>query len=66
MHKITLAMQNISIMHAIYNYIMGEYTQEIYVLYDYEDECDDCIWIVFISGMTTTFIFYMMTLVHLM
>jgi hypothetical protein len=53
------------IMETIYKYITSEYTQVKYAWYDYEDECDDWYMDNFIYGMTTTFIFYMMTLLHL-
>ena len=55
-------MQEIFLMQGL----MNEYNQEIYAWYDFEDDCDDCIWIVVISGMTTTSIFYLMTPLHLL
>jgi hypothetical protein len=47
--------------------INDEYNQEIYSWYDLNVDCDD--WyvdIVVIFGMTTTSIFYLMTLLHLL
>ena len=47
--------------------IEDEYNQEIYVWYDIDADFDD--WymdIVFMSGMTTNSIFYLMTLLHLL
>jgi hypothetical protein len=46
--------------------IMDEYDQEVYAWYDFAVDCDDGIWIVFISGMTTNSIFCLITLLHLM
>ena len=44
--------------------LMNEYNQERYAWYDFEDDCD--YWYMDISGMTTTSIFYLMTLLHLL
>jgi hypothetical protein len=41
--------------------IMDECHQEVYVWYSFEDNVMIGIWIVVISGMTTTSIFYLMT-----
>jgi hypothetical protein len=46
--------------------IMDEYNQEEYAWYDFESIVMIGIWIVVIFGMTTTSIFYLMTLLHLM
>jgi hypothetical protein len=46
--------------------LMHEYNQEIYAWYDFEEIVMIGIWIVVISGMTTTSIFYLMTLLHLL
>ena len=46
--------------------IMDEYHQEVYVWYFFEDNVMIGIWIVVIYGMTTTSIFYLMTLLHLL
>jgi hypothetical protein len=48
-------------------YLRDEYNQEVYAWYDFEADCDDWyIWIIVIFGMTTTFIFYLMTLLHIL
>jgi hypothetical protein len=46
--------------------IRDEYNQEIYVWYDFEADCDDWYMDSCHFGMTTTSIFYLMTLLHLL
>jgi hypothetical protein len=47
-------------------YLRDEYNQELYAWYDFEDACDDWYMDSCHFGMTTTSIFYLMTLLHLM
>jgi hypothetical protein len=53
-------------MRTIYPYITEEYNQERYAWYDFEADCDDWYMDSCHFGMITIFIFYLMTLLHLM
>jgi hypothetical protein len=65
----TLAMQEIQERYnreIIDIYISTEYNQERYAWYDYEDDCDDWYMDSCHFWDETTFIFYLMTLLHLL